>query len=394
MSIYRYAGNSVIQEASFHHAEHRLPVALLTAAPNALPDQLSAIRLAIGAVGWQSVPVYVEGHPALQISGFKQDVELDNLLHANHFVEGDAAITRDSGDDTKVSHGDRLRHISLKLAGLFNLVGNTGMVIDGAKKRDPYRVAGGSLLTLGAVNLVRYGNAKPEYYERVVAEDMAKFMRDQGIQLPQGSRLSDIIQHKRTGALADAESFLYQHPAQVTLGVDSVGAGALLASGIKKAQNKEGWGGLGFGIGSLGLKLTSMIVPEKTQDEIKQDGAIKKRNPIQKAIGWIQEKPLRFYGMGSLASDLFLGADAYHQYSKNPGKKGYIYTAVAATSYTLADLMYTISSKNHVNDDGKFNPDEQRGIEAMAAESLAQQPEMVRSAAAQKLGTFLQTIVT
>ena len=110
-----------------------------------------------------------------------------------------------------------------------------------------------------------------------------------------------------------------------------------------------------------------------------------------KVADWIREKPLRFYGYSSLATDLFLGMDAYNEYKKDPKKWAtYTATALAGLSYSLADMTVAMSSKDHTNDsDGKFTADEQRRLEAIAAEFLAKQPESSRNMFAQRLGTFL-----
>jgi hypothetical protein len=275
--------------------------------------------------------------------------------------------------------------------GWLNLIGNTVLVGDGIRKRDPYRTTGGGLLALGAINLARHGNADSAHYTREVAEDLADFVRAQGGALPQDGSLAAVAQHKRSGPVARTEKFLYRYPAQVTLGIDSLGAASNLISGVKSVRrDKKSWGSLGFGVTSLGLKIASLVIPEKSQTEEKQ-GTPEKHSGPGKVIDWIKEKPLRLYGFGSLVSDVFLGIDAIQQRKKNPGKKGYILTAVSAISYTLADILVSISSKDHVNADGKFDADEQRGIVALAAEAVASQPETARAPMAAKLADFLVT---
>jgi len=263
----------------------------------------------------------------------------------------------------------RIKKSSLKLTGFLNILGDAILAFSGHHKKDPFRIVGGSLLSVGSLNLLRYGNADSSHYLREASDDLKAFISTQEGMLP-----------PKVSASTKVENFLYRHPAQVTLGINSLGATSNLISGIRNTRNGEGWGALGFGIGSVGLKLLSLLIPEKAKDENR--GGI---------IGWIQEKPLRFYGYSSLVTDLFLGADAFQEYKKNP-KNWVLYTstALAGACYALADLTVAMSHKDHTNEEGgKFTAAEQREIESIAAASLVKHSAAEQQRKASILGEFL-----
>ena len=265
------------------------------------------------------------------------------------------------------------------------MAGDVGLIADGIKNRDPYRVAGGGLFTLAAVNLAHFGNARPEHYAHEVEDDLRNFIRKEGGVLPEDDR-----QTKRHGrALMKARNFLYRYPAQVALGLSAIGAGTSILSGIKRNRADGEWGGLGFGISLLGLKLASILIPEKPKTEKTQDKASQHHELIGKAVDWVREKPLRIYGYGMFVADVFLGINAFQQFKKAPKQLGYVFTAGSTVSYMLEDIMMAISHKDHVNVDGKFTSDEQRGIEALAAAAVAAAPGEKRVPMAQRLGEFL-----
>ena len=280
--------------------------------------------------------------------------------------------------DTPVEKPGFFRRNSLKLAGIFNLIGDVGFLGSGIKTRDTSKIVGGALYTLGGANLAMFGKPKPEHAVEELTEKTADMLQNAMGGLPEGSGLAKAEAQKTADTLKGS---LYKHAAQNTLGVYTAGAGALLVSGIRKYRaNPKEWAGMGYGISSLAVKSLSLLIPEKTgkdAEDKKSSGGL---------LGWIREKPLRIFGYGSVITDTMLAAEAVQGY--RAGHKN-AWSVLTAGTYIISDLLMAISNKNPDNATGKLRPEDQHGIEAMAAEAIAAQPEEKRGELVAQAASFL-----
>jgi len=277
-----------------------------------------------------------------------------------------------------------LRRYSLKIAGWLNLIGDVGFLANGINNGDPYKIIGGTLYTGGALNLATYGDVGKERLMRNFTEKLAELVKQQGAELPENTGLAEILKNKRTDLMGKLDRFLGSQPAQNTMGAYTLGAGALLLSGIQKHQRGEGSAGMYYGISSLVFKLGSFLIPESAKSAegektIQKDGL----------FAWLKEKPLRLFGYGSLVTDSLLAWDAYQEYKHNPEKGGYMWTALTSVTYILADLFMAVSHKDPSNAQGKFTADEQQRIEQLAAEAIASQRPEKQEALAETVTNYL-----
>jgi hypothetical protein len=384
MSIYRYPATSAVAQAQFRYANKRAPVAMLTAQDHVDYDQLSTIRRAMEAHGWQCVPAVVEGKNVLQVSGFKEEGELAALLATHGLADATPIIIPEPGDHPTKTISDWLEHTSLKAAGWLNLVGDIALLGAGIKSGREQEVTAGVLYTGGAAVLARYANVKTEHQVQRVLDRTAGFMQQQAAQLPEDTALSTIARDRKTGVIKNTEDFLYRYPAEVMLSAYTLGAFSMLRSGIKQGNP---WG-IAYGANSVALKAASLMIPEKGKmDPADKQGA----GPVRSVINWVQEKPLRLFGFGSLVSDALLGMSALREYKLNPRQQGHMLKFITTGTYIAADMLIAVSNKHVENADGKFHPDEQRRIEAMAAETIARQPEPMRAGLVQQVAGFLST---
>jgi hypothetical protein len=277
------------------------------------------------------------------------------------------------------ARGNFLQRNSLWLAGILNLIGDVGFLGNGIKTGDTYKKFGGGMYTLGGLNLALFGRVKPEENLREITESTAEFLKQKTGGLPEGSELAGVAAHKDA---AQNGQFFYRNAAQNTLYGYTMGAGAMLASGIKKHRAGLGSAGLYYGISSLVFKLASLVIPEKA---LKDDGEKKSKG----FIGWIREKPLRVFGYGSMVTDSLLALDTYQDFRRNPQKSGYAWTGVTAVTYILADLMMAISNKDPANAGGKLNTEEQQRVERLAADAIAREPREAQAALVREVAEFL-----
>lgn len=276
-----------------------------------------------------------------------------------------------------------LRKNSLQLAGLLNLIGDVSLLKAGYDAKDKFMTLAGGLYTAGALALARYGRPSRERALRTVSEDTAEFVKQKTDALPEGSELARVDAKKDSSAFDRAERYLYRHPADAMLGLYTAGAVAMLGSGITTGNKKR----VGYGIWSLLVKTASFLMPEKSATEDTKKTVEESNNPITRAVNWVREKPLRLFGYGSLITELLLTASVYEDYKNK--EKGWIFGFITAGAYIVSDLLAAVSSKDTRKTDGKLNAEEQRKVEAMAAEAIAAQPGAKRGALVEEVAGFL-----
>jgi hypothetical protein len=283
--------------------------------------------------------------------------------------------------------GGFLRKNSLQLAGILNLIGDIGFLmrgvdtmkgarVKGEKQAGLYNVIGGGLYTVGGLNLTLFGRVKNDPLKDVTRET-ALFLKEKSA-LPEGSALAKIP------TTPEKKNFFDRNAAQNTLVPYTLGAGALLVSGVKTYRNDpREWEDMAYGISSVAVKLLSFLIPEKKRG--KEEG--EPSGFFGKIVAWVREKPLRVFGYGSAITDTFLALKAYKNYRN--GTKGF-WSVVTAITYILADTMMAISNKDKSNAAGKLTAEEQRKVEAMAAEAIAKQEDPVqRGALVEEVAGFL-----
>jgi hypothetical protein len=373
-------------------------VALLAAREGVGNDQLQVIRQVLETRGWQCVPVNVDGRDQLQVTGFNTEQEMTQALVALHATPVTAEVLADPSDHHKKNLNNWAQHNSLKAGGWLNLVGDLTLLISGLHARDPYKIVAGGLYTGGAAVLSRYANVKTERQVNEVLRQTAEQMKQQAVELPPEAGLATILDDHKRGKIHKLEDFLYRYPADVMLSAYTMGAASMLAGGIHARDKLK----IGYGVSSLSFKTASLLIPEKKKAEEGAQPPAAADNPIQAVWNWVQEKPLRLMGFGSMVSDTLLGMSAVRDLrgelhkphelrfkEKGKGKLGLACDIITAGTYLSGDLLIAVSNKKTENADGKFSADEQRRITGMAAEAVAAQPAERREALAVQTASFL-----
>lgn len=277
---------------------------------------------------------------------------------------------------------DVLERNSLRLAGMLNLVGDVGFLVNGINTANPYKFMGGLSYTLGGVNLTYYGCVDKQHVIDEVIRKSANYLESRCGQLPHGCQLSRLRDQQPDSIFAKGDRYLHKNPAQHTMALYTAGAGALLGSGIQNYKQGEGSAGLLYGLSSLGFKLTSMVIPEKAAN------APEKKSGL---IGWIQEKPLRLFGYGSLMTDSLLAWESYQEFKHAPGKSGYVWTALSGGTYMLSDIMMAISHKDPANGAARFTHLEQEYIAHVMADAINRLDSSSRLQMSHDVATFLSS---
>ena len=206
-----------------------------------------------------------------------------------------------------------VRENSVKLAGVGQFIGDTALLAYGAAMKN-FQIGSVGVLgyTAGTIG-TRYGNPKVEKQLAIVERQLGNYLRQQGIEIPKDPTLEKL--QKPGGVIEGVESFLYAHPTHIKPFLVS---GALLTAG----------------------GLTGLLLKEK-----KPDPEHPPRGALQRAINWVQEKPLRTTGLLAMASPIALTIDGITERKRVPGKNSYMFKLMAAAGFFLCNAMISISSQ-------------------------------------------------
>lgn len=415
MSIYRFSDGSPVATVAFRYADGVPTVALIEASKTATPKQISTAIGALSNRGMSLVPITIDERDLLQVSGFLTEQSVIDALVAKESVKGSPEITREAHDDTFIEPSktkEFLENYSLRLAGGLNLIGDVAMHVGGygkltAKvdkmtgnpltkperkasiKAGAYDLAGGGLYTLGGLNSVAFGNSKSD---TPLADRTANFIAH--VANPQAVPLD--TQKK-------PDHFFRRRTADVTLGAYALGAGVLLTKGATEykafskkllsaapaeqtklmLEKKESGWMIAYGASSLVFKLLSLFIKEKPKLDEDQP---KSSNPIVRTMDWFVEKPLRIFGVGSFITDSLYAKHTYAAYKGKPASD-YVPKIITTLSYFSSDILAAMSSKNLIIK--PLDTDDERGIIALAAKSIADQPPEKRDELVLKTAHFL-----
>ncbi len=422
MSIYRFS-DSPVATVTFHYVDGVPTAALIEASKTATDEQISEARKGLGEKNISSVPVSVNERDMLQVSGFSTEQAVIDALMAKGSVKGAPEITQEASDLPAPPEGkvkSFLENNSLRLAGGLNLIGDvmmhiggygkvtaktdktTGRLLSPEARRESVitgrnELIGGGLYTLGGLNSLAFGNSKRELPP--LADRTANFIAHAVD--PQAVPL-DIP--KESG------NFLRRNTADVTLGAYTVGAGVFLADGARgyqalskkllsasaeeaeklKVAKRKSTSLMAYGASSLVFKLLSLFIKEKPESA---EDKPKSSNPIVRAKDWFVEKPLRIFGLGSFVTDSLYAKhtiDTYRELRGTPNAKTnseVMLKGITTLSYFASDYLSAISSKNLVSK--PLDADGQREVIALAAQSIAAQPQEKRETLVSQTAQFL-----
>lgn len=322
-------------------------------------DQLKELVGTMMGKGWQALPVFADGKEQLLISGFSSNQQVLDTLASHQAVTGQPSVSETNAAEQQ----QWLRRNSLKAAGILNLIGDASLLASGIKSSDAYKTTGGALYTAGALALTRYGNIDTQRQMKRTLHEVRTTLDREVTGLSNGTALQTAARDAKTGSFAAAEDFVYHNPADVMLGAYSLGAAAMLGSGIKQKNTQR----IMYGGWSLLVKTVSFLLPEK-----KKTAKDDKRSSIT-------DQPLKIFGIGSAITEVLLGASAYKQYKsgKHNAKQrtGAYLEFGTAGAYLLADVLMAMSSKDSTKAGGVFTAAEKIHIEAMAADAIARAPQ-------------------
>lgn len=260
-------------------------------------------------------------------------------------------------------------------------------------------VSGSALWLAGGMAAARYGNPAEAKQLELIGAKLGAHFRAQGITIPAEVEAQHTLLRRRN-VVETLEDFLYQHPSELLNGFFAAGAAmfihqgvrelhqgkSLLPWGSKAAQHGTAnklWMGLLVGTGAL----AGLLIHEDPEAREKaKDGSV-----IQKAMAYVQEKPLRLTSLLYGANNIFTANDAWEDFKQrgtHGNVKPYYFSTLAAASYVISNGLLHTAEREQITREG-ISPTNIAKLEEAAAQIIAMQPPAVQTALLQDTATYL-----
>lgn len=349
---------SPIQRVDIRKLESGMLEAYIHAPSNAGAGDLADVPASLAQRGYSSVADEINGQSLLRVSGFKNESDLMEALSDSNFVAG-SAQTQVAGEKEHKSFSEKLGKQTVKLSGVFGIVGHAAMAVAGVLEKDYKRVATALFYTTSTSTSAIYGAGTEDATSKVIG-DMKDYLKAQGVEIPQGTQLTAEELAKKGGVIETLHHYIKSHPIEIGNAVGLMGNVMLTYSGLKSGDNVS-VGRTASGLASMVGALSVILVPEKAKggkvdyewpgmenmpgaaakDPTAEEIAEKQENRSlpKKFADWVQERPMRFAGLLNVGGNLALFQDA-HSISKRHKQ------TLASYEDSLAEMDKSIASPN------------------------------------------------
>ncbi len=286
---------------------------------------------------------------------------------------------------------------TLKLAGAGYSLGDLMMMVAGIARHGSERalgtISGGALWLAGGLAAARYGNPSTEKKLAIHASKLQEYLQQRGISIPEDARAkSDLLQHR--SLWQKVEEYCYEHPSELLNAAYSIGAGMLLADGVKevkrgtatllpKTLNLKGIEGMSSKLWIGLVVITGALIGLLVKEDPKAKEHAKEEGVAAKLWAQVKEKPLRISGALYTVNNAFLGLQAWQDYQKRntvyAGKqfKPHYASTVQLASYLMSNFMLMQSHRDQMAGD-TLSAEALERLENAATRIIAAQPAQVR----------------
>lgn len=420
MSVQVYADSKIIDEVTFLKSEKGTARAYLHAKNGVSEDVLANIISELQKKEWQAIPYTLDGKPVLEVRGFSSQAKLNKLLHERDWVDGNPRIKQLPADN--ITFKEKVKKRSLQAAGVLYAWGDASFIAYGWKGKSPLDVAAGVFYGLPTPVLMAYGkNDQSNLQIKDAARQMANYLKQEGMNLPESCSLESIAQDRKKGLIKSTDDLFRRYPSEFMNLCYATAGACIYAAGKKhlkanhvepkaigewyeamskaqpgtlyataktaavKSMRTENYFNLGVGATTLSSGVFGAVVKEKAHDPDEP-----KKTGIAGVWDWVKERPLTITGAGLMVSTMLhavsttvamRGHDSKH-------KESVWWRASFVVSALMAELMVAISSKGHgegvVSDNSVDN-----SIISIAADLIVKQPDHRQDYLIEHIGNFL-----
>lgn len=434
---YTWGQDSAIARIDVRKLESGSLEAYIHAPSTSAAGELAAVPQHLVSKGYSAVPDNINGQDMLRVSGFKKAEDLIGALGEGSYVGGKPQ-EQVVGEKEHKSFTDQVRKQTVKLSGLFGIIGHAALGAVGVMEGDMKRVATSAFYTTSTLIPTVYGAGKDGGAGKVIT-DMKEYLAKQGVEIPQGDNLTADELAKKGGVIETLHGYIQKHPIEISNAIGLMGNVMLTYSGLKGGEKVEAMR-TSAGLASMLGALTTILVQEKGKNSVGQydwpgmenvPGTAapdmtpeqvaehqENRSMFGKIADFVQERPMRTSGLLNVGGNLAMLADAHkmHKNAQNSisdldariagatgdekesllagaakhklkanatGVLGY----TTAATYLIATAFTSLSSKTKVSD---YNEQEMLGkLCAMSANFIMDQPAELRDEVISKSAIYL-----
>ena len=200
-------------------------------------------------------------------------------------------------------------------------------------------------------------------------------METDGIEIPKTASIHVETSKKNQGVGSVISDFLHENINPLKISAEILGGYFALKDGLRTGNKWKSAGGAVVVAGWTG----ALLIKEKKRDDEKLQNA----GAFEKAVAFIQEKPLRLAGWAGLAFNGLNFRSKWEQRHTAAGK----WTMGAVGSMVTANSLYSISNKTtggNIKEDAMVSD-----VYSVAAQIINKQPDEKRAAAIESTAKFL-----
>lgn len=234
---YKWGQDSAIQRMDVRKLESGNLEAYIHAPSNAGAGELADIPAKLAQKGFKSVADNIGGESLLRVSGFENADDLVQALGDSGCAKGDCQSDV-VGEKEHKAFADKVRKHTVKLSGVFGIIGHAALGAVGVLQGDMKRVATSAFYTTSTLTSAMYGAGEDGGVSQVV-NDMKDYLRDQGVKIPEGDDLNADELSKKGGVIDTLHGYIKKHPLEIGNTVGLMGNVMLTYSGLKGGDKVE-----------------------------------------------------------------------------------------------------------------------------------------------------------
>ncbi len=266
--------HSLIHRAEIYQPS-KYAEAILYAPEHADPEKLHHLDQQLKAAGFNTVADVEGGSAALHIMQIESPEKLLDVLRLNGGVMGEASVTKTHRDVLyEKSPLQKVKENAASTAGYLYVLADAVMMLSGYIRAKGLQKQDGGISELMTglawavpnLNLAINGKKDPKFQTAALMEGFDKYVKEQGIQLPEGEAMTIENLTKSSGMLEAAHRFLSDHAITINNTGEAIGgmimtkAGWQQRPGLSDQPNYFKMAAGNFVTTGMGL---SVLLPEK-----------------------------------------------------------------------------------------------------------------------------------
>ncbi len=381
-------GESLISKVELREQGKGHMVAYVHAADHGKEDypKLFALREEFKKKGWATSSDNHRGKSVLRVTGIENEQQLTEMLQSSRAIQGNARVSQqDVAGQDSTGVVDFVKSNSLRASGLFYMLGDILFIKSGlARGNDIAQMGTGISFAAGDAALMAFGGKDDKRQFKSLLTKLRRHLEKEGVEIPQGTAINAETMAKPGGFLEKSYDFIHENINPIKILAEVVGGAFYLKAGMNQENKRKVAAGAVIVTGWA----AALLLKEQKRDPEKWEHA----NPLEKAVMYFQEKPLRLAGGAGLIHNALSTVGAFEERSKerakgSAGNDHYKWDMMGIAAMLTANSLYSICSKStggNIKADALVND-----VYGIAAQIVNRQPDAVKEAAINSTVEFL-----